>query len=99
MVAMLLLTIALSSAIFSIEQKTIMQVALDNKHSLMSEARNIQVVQLASNIRSLVNIANGIEFDRYEQGSIQSIDRFSYLSGLIQSQAQQLSETHEFISK
>lgn len=44
MVAMLLLTIALSSAIFSIEQKTIKQVELDNKHSLMSEARNIQVV-------------------------------------------------------
>jgi len=44
MVAMLLLTIALSSAIFSIEQKTIKQIELDNKHSLMSEARNIQVV-------------------------------------------------------
>ena len=70
MVAMLLLTIALSSAIFSIEQKTIREMELDNQQSLMSEARNIQVVQLASNIRSLVNIANGIEFDRYEQGSI-----------------------------
>ncbi len=65
-VSMLLLTIALSSAVFSIEQKTIKQVDLDNKHSLMSETRNIQVVQLVSNIRSLVNIANGIEFDRYE---------------------------------
>jgi len=50
---------------------------------LLTECRNIQLAQIVSNIRSLIDVANGLEFERYEAGSIQSIDRFSYLSQLV----------------
>lgn len=45
----------------------------------------IQIVQLTSNIRSYINIANNLEFDQYENGgSLHSVDRFEYLQKLIQ---------------
>ena len=58
-------------------------IDIENKHSLLTECRNIQLAQIVSNIRSLIDVANGLEFERYEAGSIQSIDRFSYLSQLV----------------
>jgi len=51
---------------------------------LKSESRRLKIVQLASNVRSYINVANGIEFDRYDGYSIESIDRYDYLSRLIQ---------------
>jgi hypothetical protein len=62
------------------------------------EKRNLGLIQLATNIRSLINIANGIEFDRYEGSMIAPIDRYEYLSKLIQIQAQEVHEAHEYIS-
>ncbi len=82
-VAILILTIALSSVIYSVDRKIISEVDQNNLYSLSCESRTIQLVQIASNIRSLIDIANDIEFDRYENGALQSIDRFNYLSDLI----------------
>ena len=50
-------------------------------------------------MRSFINVANGLEFDRYDGISIESIDRYEYLSGLIQDQASDLQEIHEFMTQ
>lgn len=81
----LLATIALTSIIFVLDRNTITALSLDNYHSLNAESRMIQIVQLTSNIRSYINIANNLEFDQYENGgSLHSVDRFEYLQKLIQ---------------
>lgn len=80
----LLATIALTSIIFVLDRNTITALSLDNYHSLNAESRMIQIVQLTSNIRSYINIANNLEFDQYENGgSLHSVDRFEYLQKLI----------------
>lgn len=55
-----------------------------NDHNLMSEQRSLKTVQLASNVRSFINIANELEFDRYDGLPLLPIDRFEYLGNLIQ---------------
>lgn len=80
----LLATIALTSIIFVLDRNVITAINLDNNHSLNAESRTIQIVQLTSNIRSFINIANNIEFDEYETGgSLHSLDRFENLKKLI----------------
>jgi hypothetical protein len=80
----LLATIALTSIIFVLDRNVIETISLDNYHSLNAESRTIQIVQLTSNIRSYINIANNLEFDEYESGgSLHSVDRFDYLKNLI----------------
>jgi hypothetical protein len=80
----LLATITLTSIIFVLDRNTITALSLDNYHSLNAESRMIQIVQLTSNIRSYINIANNLEFDQYESGgSLHSVDRFEYLQKLI----------------
>lgn len=66
---------------------------------LESETRNLKLVQLASNVRSYINIANGLEFDRYDGIYLQPIDRFDYLGRLIQDQAKDLNDIHQSLSK
>jgi len=80
----LLATISLTSIIFVLDRNVIETISLDNYHSLNAESRTIQIVQLTSNIRSYINIANNLEFDEYESGgSLHSVDRFDYLKNLI----------------
>ncbi len=80
----LLATIALTSIIFVLDRNVITAINLDNNHSLNAESRTIQIVQLTSNIRSYINIANNLEFNEYETGgSLHSVDRFEYLKKLI----------------
>lgn len=49
----------------------------------MSESRQLKLVQLQENVRSFINIANGLEFDRYDGIPLQPIDRYEYLGRLI----------------
>lgn len=48
-----------------------------------SQSRSVRFVQLFQNIRSLVNVANGLEFDKYWDNSLKRVDRFEYLQHLI----------------
>ena len=36
------------------------------QHNLLSERRSLESVELASNTRSYINVANGIEFNEYD---------------------------------
>lgn len=51
--------------------------------NLMVEERSLFIIQLANNVRSYVNIANGVEFDAYSDPDLASINRFNYLRDLI----------------
>ena len=64
----------------------------------MSESRELKYIELSSNVRSYINIANGLEFDRYEGIPMQPIDRFEYLGRIIQDQANDLQEIHEYMT-
>ena len=84
MIVILLTTIVLSAIDFGIHVYQLDDFSQENEHNLKSEERRLKVVQLASNVRSYINVANGLEFDRYDGISIESIDRYEYLSRLIQ---------------
>ena len=51
--------------------------------NLMIEERSLGVIQLTTNVRSFINIANGLEFDTYSDPDLASINRFNYLRDLI----------------
>lgn len=64
------------------------------------ESRELKIVALSSNFISLINIANGLEFDRYDTDfPLLPFDRFEYLSDLIQVEAIELETTHEYLTK
>ena len=95
----LFLTIALACVEFSFQRAFLTQTLKDETYTLTSQERAIQSIQLASNIRSFVNIANNLEGNLYEGDHLEKINRFNYLNRLIQQQASQLKETHDYITQ
>ena len=79
----LLATIALSAIDFIFKGYLIGEYEHGNDHYLHEETRYVTIVHLSTNIRSLVNIANGVEDNYYNGDNLSKIDRFSYLSSLI----------------
>lgn len=69
-----------------------------SNHSLKSEIRSIQLMQLQTNIRSLIDVANDMEFKLYEGTNLLKINRFTYLSHRVQSQANSLQDTHDYMT-
>jgi hypothetical protein len=53
------------------------------KHLINSEARLIMLIQLSLDVRSMINLANGVEFPQYQGADLGRIDRFKYLSYLV----------------
>jgi hypothetical protein len=49
-----------------------------------SEARFLKFIELSLDLRSIVNVANGAEFTQYQGAHLARIDRFKYLSTIIQ---------------
>ena len=64
-----------------------------NFQILTVQKRLLLYISLHSNFRSMVNVANGIEFNTYSINSTQPTDRFEFLRSLIQEDAEQLQET------
>jgi hypothetical protein len=62
----ILVTIVLSSIDYGLLMNESNEVYEENVDNLMSETRQLKIVQLSSNVRSFINIANGLEFDRYD---------------------------------
>jgi hypothetical protein len=98
MIAIFLTTIALSSFNFTALRDQTLIAENSSRQNLMSESRTLKLIQLSSNFRSLLNIANGSEFDRYDGDALLPIDRFEYLSQLVQAQASDLLEIHQYLS-
>lgn len=84
MIGILLTTLALSSFNFSSLKTEAGMIQNENQQNLMLETRDLKTIQLSSNLVSLINIANGLEFSRYVGSPLLPFDRFEYLSSLIQ---------------
>ena len=83
MIVIMIVSISLSSVDFASLNTKVDNINTECEHNLKSENRILKLVQLSSNVRSFVNIANGLEFERYESEDLSKIDRFSYLKYLI----------------
>ena len=53
-------------------------------------SRNIKHIELAMNVRSLFNIGNGLEFERYLDPQLQDVKRGDYLQVLIHNMQSEL---------
>lgn len=96
MIIVLTATLILSSLDFGLLQNEIENLNQGQDQNLRSQRRNLKFIQLATNVRSMINIANGLEFQGYYDDEIlRPIDRYEYLSGLVQDQASELQEIHE----
>jgi hypothetical protein len=85
LIGFLMLTVILSSVYYALTTQLISMLSMQNDINLMSEERTLKIVQLASNVRSYINLANNLEFERYDGIALNPIDRFKYLSNVIQS--------------
>ena len=65
-ILILFATIILSSIDYAILRNEITSLSSGNDQALQSELRMLKEVQLASNVRSYIHIANGLEFDHYD---------------------------------
>jgi len=83
MIVIMIVSISLSSVDFASLNTKVDNINTECEHNLKSENRILKLVQLSSNVRSFVNIANGLEFEKYESEELSKIDRFSYLKYLI----------------
>lgn len=76
----LIISLILSSVDFSLLKTDINSLNDQGSLSINSEIRTLKIVLLASNVRSLINIANDFEFDSYDELSVSFTDRHQYLS-------------------
>lgn len=96
-ILIIFITITLSSVDYASLYTTSKALSTETAINLQKEQRSLGIIKLATNVRSFVNIANGLEFDSYSDPDLVSIDRFNYLRDLIQVQAQDLQEINEAI--
>jgi hypothetical protein len=66
MILVFSITIILSSVDFAELSISIEDLEANSYRSIMTERRSMSEIQLTTNVRSLLNIANGYEFDRYD---------------------------------
>lgn len=86
------LSIVLSSIEYSLKQSLFEDILGEFKHNFYSQIRTIKLIFIASNLRSMVNVANNQEPNAYEGEGLVKVDRFSYLNRLIQTQADSLQQ-------
>jgi hypothetical protein len=82
-VLIIFITITLSSIDFSSVFSASQSLQDETYINMMTEERSLSIVNLATNVRSFVNIANGLEFDEYIDTDLKSVNRFIYLKELI----------------
>ena len=83
MVIIFFITITLSGINYGIISSTVNILNRQSQRTMITEKRNLGLVQLTSNVRSLINVANGLEFDRYDGQTLAPIARYEYLSALV----------------
>jgi hypothetical protein len=63
---------------FSFLSEEVSSLGAELEHNLYSERRSLEFVELASNVRSFINLANQIEFDKYDIHELNEIGRSRY---------------------
>ncbi|CDW84462.1 pas domain s-box family protein [Stylonychia lemnae] len=110
MVLFLTLNMILSGVDFGLKQSNIENYDCNNQQVLAIQNRILAYIHMVSNFRSLINIANGVEFDYYDirltnsandwlMTSNQTLDRFKYLQRTILHNSEKLQTIHEFITQ
>lgn len=81
----LICTIALTSIEYKMKESFVSEAELNiGGYLVKSEARFLKFIELSLDLRSIVNVANGAEFTQYQGAHLARIDRFKYLSTIIQ---------------
>lgn len=93
------LSIVLSSVEYSQKLGLFTDITTEYKHSFFAHIRSAKLVLIASNLRSLVNVANNYEPNSYEGEGLIKVNRFAYLNRLIQTQADSLQGYQDFLAK
>jgi hypothetical protein len=62
LISIILVIIVLTSVAFNEVTQQVSDLMAEMEHSLYGEKRYMDMVQLASNARSMINVANDIEF-------------------------------------
>lgn len=79
MIIILALSLACSSVDYSLKLSYMDYESRITELLVTSQSRSVKFVQLFQNIRSMINIANGFEFERYADKSLGRVNRFDYL--------------------
>jgi hypothetical protein len=83
LIAVFSLSIMLSSVEYNKKLMLFDEINIEYKHQFYSQIRTIKLTLIASNLRSLLNVANHYEPNSYEGQGLVKVDRLSYLSRLI----------------
>jgi len=76
-IALILASIALSTVEFQILELEISMVKETNKQYMQSEYRNLKFIELVTNVRSYINVANELEFNSFDIERLNRLeDRF-----------------------
>jgi hypothetical protein len=71
LISIILVIIVLTSVAFNEVTQQISNMMTEMEHSLYSEKRYMDMVQLVSNARSMINVANDIEFLMFDSRQLQ----------------------------
>lgn len=83
---MIAIFLILASVEYQLQKDFIANVASVSTQFILNEKRIIKLVEMLVSIRSFANTANSLEFEGYSDPSLKRIDRFEYLSALIQTE-------------
>ena len=86
----ILVSLALTFVDYSLSKHLISDLEHGSKHVLQCLLRYLYIVQLGTNVRTLVDIANEKEVNIYRENVLSKIDRFTYINNLIQQQGDSL---------
>lgn len=99
-VALLVSMIVLTVTDYQILRVEIENISGENWHNLNSEKRTLLTVLLASNVRSQVNIANKLEYDKYQIVPLNRYShRFEYLGRMLNDQYEEMDTIQEFMAQ
>lgn len=94
----LIITITISSIDYRMKSSFVKEAETGiGEYMIKSEARLILLIQLALDVRSIVNVANDIEFTEYQGTHLGRIDRFKYLNSVIQKGTEQLQDIQDYL--
>jgi hypothetical protein len=83
-IVLILASIGLSAVDFQIIETEVDTVAATNQQYMYSEKRNLKFIELATNVRSFINVANDLEFNEFDIERLNRVeDRFTLLGTLI----------------
>lgn len=83
-IVLILASIGLSAVDFQILKTEVDSVTATNQQYMYSEKRNLKFIELATNVRSFINVANDLEFNEFDIERLNRVeDRFTLLGTLI----------------